>query len=124
DSGGQTASGQARLINEGDPQRQVGLLLLAIFAIVSLWHHRPSHFHAHRSLLWPVILFLSWAFMSITWADDPSLTVRRVGVLFILCLGAVAVGKSFTYRDVVLFTFVCGIATVVGGLLSELALNT
>jgi O-antigen ligase len=61
--------------------------------------------------------------MSIIWSDDPSLTVRKVGVLLILCLGAVAVGKSFSYRDVLLFTFVAGMATVVGGLFCELARN-
>jgi O-antigen ligase len=39
-------------------------------------------------------------------------------------MAAAAVAKSFSYRDLLLFTFVSGIATVVGGLVSELALGT
>ncbi len=124
DDGGLSASVRAQLISAGDPERQVGLLLLALFAIVSLWRYRRSDLRAHRCLSWPVLLFLSWACMSIIWSIDPSLTVRRVGVLLILCLGAIGVGKSFSYRNVVLFTFICGMATVAGGLISELALGT
>lgn len=119
-----TPSDRAAEINAGSLERQIGLLLLALFAILSLRPHRPSQLHARRCLSLPVLMFLSWACMSIIWSDDPSLTVRRVGVLLILCLGAVAVGTSFSYRDVLLFTFLCGMATVVGGLFTELALHT
>jgi O-antigen ligase len=38
-------------------------------------------------------------------------------------MGAVAVGKSFSYRNVLQFTFVGGMASVVGGVFSELALG-
>jgi exopolysaccharide production protein ExoQ len=121
---GLSPSDKARLISTGGLEREAGLLLLALFAIVSLRRYRRSGFRAHRCLSWPVLLFLSWACMSIIWSDDPSLTVRRVGSLLILCLGAVAVAKSFSSRSVLLFTFVAGMATVVGGLFSELALGT
>lgn len=124
DSGGLSRSDRVQLISTGDPQREAGLLLLGLFAILSLRLHRPSHFHAHSCLSWPVLLFLLWACMSITWSDDPSLTVRRVGLLLILCMGAVAVGTSFSYSNLLLFTLVGGMATVVGGLFSELALGT
>jgi exopolysaccharide production protein ExoQ len=119
-----STSDRAQLISTGNPEREVGLLLLALFAVLSLRLHRPFQLHAHRCLSWPVLLFLSWACMSVIWSDDPSLTVRRVGELLILCMGAVAVAKSFSNRGVLLFTFVCGLATVVGGLLAELAQGT
>lgn len=117
-------SEEAQTITTGRPEREVGLFLLALFAIVSLRRHRHPHFHANRNLSWAVLLFLSWACMSTTWSDDPGLTARKLGVLLILCLGAVAVAKSFSDRNVLLFTFVALMASLLAGLFSELALHT
>lgn len=118
------STGWAQVVSAGNLERQVGLSLLALFAIFSLRLHKPLRFHTRRCLCWPVLLFLSWACMSIIWSDEPSLTARRVGLLLFLSLGAVGVGKSFSYRNVLQFTFVVGMVTVAGGLFCELALGT
>jgi exopolysaccharide production protein ExoQ len=119
-----SSSEEALAIVNGSLEREVGLFLLALFAIVSLAHHRHSHLHTDTRLVWPVILFWSWACMSTAWSDDPSLTARKLGVLLILCLAAVAVAKSFSYRNVLRFSFVALLSTLLAGLFSELALRT
>jgi len=101
-------------INSGSVRRQIALIILALWAVVELASNtRRMRINGilGRLVLW--FLFLSIA--SITWADDPALSVKRVAVLMILAFSALAVAERLTLEDITAFAFWgTGIALVLG----------
>lgn len=75
------------------PLNQLVLLLAAAFAmplILSRWQLAATLFL--RS--WPLLLALAWFTATALWSPAPDLTIRRVGVLWLMYIGAVGVGVS------------------------------
>ena len=114
---------RVRLISTGNLHREIGLLLLGTFAILTLMRRRSIRLRPVTCLAWPIVLFFAWACASTIWSDDPALTARRLTGLFILAVGAVAVEGLLSFRGVVLLTFLTGVVTVVVGLFCEVALG-
>ena len=90
---------------EGSPTRRIALLSLGLYAIVSLIRHRTGgRLQIHDSLGWILLGFVAWASVSAVWAEDPALTLRRLFGFGVLCIAAVAVTRSLTIREIVLWT--------------------
>jgi O-antigen ligase len=64
------------LTGEGSAPRQIAYLLSLLTLIVAV---RPRH-HAYRLLVipWPLVLALVWCWLSLTWAIEPGIAVRRL----------------------------------------------
>jgi len=73
---------------------------------------------------WLMLFFLVWALASLAWTDDAELTLRRLVAFVMLCVGAIAVVKFFSVRDVIWFVFFSTGLYVAVGLSAELALGT
>jgi exopolysaccharide production protein ExoQ len=113
-----------RTVEKGSVQRPIALCFLGLFALVSLLSRRRGRLHINGPLGWLVLFFLSLAIASPAWAEDPSLTVRRVGVLVLLSLGAVAVTARLSQiRTAALAVCVCSFTLIIS-LAAEIASGT
>jgi O-antigen ligase len=92
-------------IREGNLGRRVVFLVLGLFGAVGLMRRGQNRLTINGVLGWLSLLYVVWASLSIAWADDVALTFRRVVLLWMLCLGALAVGKHFSFRDLILCVF-------------------
>ena len=114
----------AKAITEGTASREVALLALGMFGVISLFGRRRQTPRVNGWLGGIIVFYLSWSFLSIFWAEDASLTCRRLTVLLTLCLGAVAASRYLWRENLLRFT-VCsaGLYLVVGSL-AEVTLGT
>ncbi|MGA9057586.1 MAG: O-antigen ligase family protein [Terriglobia bacterium] len=111
-------------ITEGTPSREVALLALGMFGVITLFGRRHQASQGNGWLGGIIVLYLSWSFLSILWAEDVSLTFRRLIVLLMLCLGAVAASRHLWRENLVRFTFYSAGFYLVVGILAEIILGT
>jgi O-antigen ligase len=91
---------------DGSGIRQVMLITLCVVALVSLFSRRADpKLRIDGALGWLLLGFLTWAIMSTMWAQDPSLTLKRLTSFVIICVFATAVARRLTLREMVLWTF-------------------
>jgi exopolysaccharide production protein ExoQ len=112
-------------VADGSLIRQIALLSLGIFAIVSLVRHRAERRIGIKSPLGCILLgFAAWALFSPIWAEDLTLTLKRSVVFGILCIAAAAIARRFSFREIVLWTLSSTLLFLVIGVLAEVFLGT
>jgi exopolysaccharide production protein ExoQ len=109
---------------EGSLLRRVVFSMLGLFGAVGLMRRGHNRLGINGVLGWLILVFVVWMSLSVAWADDVALTSRRLMVLWMLCLGALAVGKRFFLRDIILWVFVTATAYLLIGVVCEIALGT
>jgi exopolysaccharide production protein ExoQ len=112
------------LIKAGSINRQIALLSLVCFSIVSLARNKQKGSRIRGFLGYFILLFLLWCSSSIIWSDDTLFTARKLFVLGTLCLGAMAVAKRCSLRLLTELAFLYGIFTLLLGLGCEIGLGT
>ena len=113
-----------KAVSEGNIMRRLAFLTLGLFGVISILRKGLAGIRINGALGWLILFFLCWAFLSIAWADDISLTFRRLVVLSMLCLGVLAVSKNFSLRDIIWFTVFSTILYLIIGLSVEIFLGT
>lgn len=112
-------------VEEGSLLRRAVLLVLGLWAVVSLsLRARRKGNSGNRLIAVTIVLFLGWAALSIIWAVDPAIGLRRLIVLGLLAIGALAVAERFSLRDLILWMLVSSFAYLHLGVLAEIALGT
>lgn len=86
---------------KGRLTRRIAFFSLGIFGAVSLMRQGISRLKINGLLGWLILFYIFWSFLSIAWADDIALTFRRLVLFAMLCLGVLAVSKSFSLRDII-----------------------
>src|SRR5208283_2026150 len=81
--------------------RGVILLSLGGFAAVSLLRKRRNPLRINGGLGHLIIFYLGWATLSVAWADDSVMALKRVVDFALLALGALAVAERFSVRQVI-----------------------
>jgi O-antigen ligase len=112
------------VISQGNLLAQMGLVSLGVYAIASLIWKRQCQVTINGSLGWLILFFLTWIFLSLAWSDDSARTVRKLTALAMLILGAFAVSKGFSPRQLVLWVFFSTAGYLLVGLAAELLLGT
>jgi exopolysaccharide production protein ExoQ len=106
---------------EGTPVRRVAFLALGLFAVISLARRGSGDsFHVNGVLGWLLIAFVSWTFLSLIWAEDPAQTSVRLVAFGIFCLGATAIARRFSLREIILWTCFSTALFLVIGVTAEL----
>ena len=108
----------------GSLKRRIAFLSLGLFGLISLMLQRRSRLKINGFLGWLILFYLVWAFSSLVWAEDIALSFRRLVLLFMVCIGALAVAKNFSVREIILFAFFSTTLYLIIGLLAEIALGT
>ena len=112
-------------VNDGSVVHRVALIVLGITAIYSLARYRgPDRLRINGSLGWFVISFLAWAFISPLWAEDLSLTIRRVVAFGIIWTAAIAIVRYASLREIVLWIFFSTVLFVSIGVIAEVVFGT
>ena len=121
---GTTLAGGLDLISGGTARRQIGFLLSGMVGLFGIWRLRLRPLRFRPLALWMAGLFLLWSTLSVAWAVEPPLTLRRLGVLWLLVVTAAGVVSATPRRLVPAFVGLTAFAYVVAGLGAELALGT
>lgn len=114
----------ATLVEQGNPQRRVAMLLLGAYGFASLLHRNRNRLGVNGSFGTTTAFFLVWAFASIAWTDDLGLTARRVVLLAMLWLGALGVATRFSLRQIMILAFSVPAVFLVVGICAELFFGT
>ncbi len=114
----------AASVSEGNLVRRVTFSMLGLFGVVGLMRRGRNRLAFNGGLSWLILFYFVWASLSIVWADDVALTFRRLMVMWMLCLGALAVGKHFSLRDIILWVFFTATAYLLIGVACEIVLGT
>lgn len=106
----------------GSSQRPIAFAALALFGAMC-WLTRPPSRPAASdgAFIFLVVMFLGYAALSMTWAWDFDLVLRRVIVLGLSCVAAFGVAQKFSNQDLVLFAFIVGALAGVLGLFGEIS---
>ncbi len=93
-------------VSSGSTVRQAALLGLGAASILSFVSYaaprklRPAGIPAYL-----LCAFGGWSALSVLWADDPAMTVKRLAAFGILCLVAVSIVRMFSLREIILWIF-------------------
>jgi O-antigen ligase len=109
---------------QGNLVRRVAFLMLGIFGLIGLMREPRTVFKIYGFLGWLILFFLAWSFLSIAWAEEITLILRKLIVLAMLWLGILAVSKRFSLRDIIWFVLFSTSLYLIIGLSAELALGT
>jgi exopolysaccharide production protein ExoQ len=116
--------GIAKGIEEGSIQGKIGFLGIGLFGIFGLLRKDRGALSIKGLLGGLILFFFIWSFLSIIWTDDIPLTIRKLGVLALLGLGALAFASRFSLREIVWFAFFSTAVYVFIGVVTELSFGT
>jgi len=104
--------------------RQAACLVLgAIGGLILLFS--PGRGRRSLSALGALILFfLAWNALSVFWAADTMLTVRRLIMFGLICVGAAGIQSLLTTRQIMQFALIAPAGFLVIGVLAEIANGT
>ncbi|MCJ7639064.1 MAG: O-antigen ligase family protein [Euryarchaeota archaeon] len=111
-------------VREGNLQRRVVFSMLGLFGVVGLMRRGQNRLTINGVLGWLSLFYVVWASLSITWAEDVAFTFRRLMLLWMLSLGALAVGKRFSLSNIILWVFFTTAVYLLIGLSLEIAFGT
>lgn len=99
-------------VSTGSDAREIALLVLGMYAIVSIvrlrqWPLRPSGL-AGLALL----SYIAMACASVAWTVDQALTIRAVARLLLMSAAAIAIAQSLTLRQITKLAFCVSAATL------------
>lgn len=109
---------------EGSLDRKIAFLTLGFFGVVSLMRQKKNNLKINGFFGFLILFYFVWAFSSLAWAQDTTLTFRRLVAFAMLCLGAIAVSKRFSISDIILFTLLSTGFYLIIGLSAEIAFGT
>jgi exopolysaccharide production protein ExoQ len=107
----------------GNLQRQICFIAVGAVSILVLVKYRDNYRVPRGGLGLLMLGFVGWCAVSVSWADDPWLVVRRLGVFAILCLAALAFTCEFSTRDMLTFIAASTATYLAIGVCAELLLG-
>jgi O-antigen ligase len=116
--------GSSKVTAEGNVQREIGLLSLGIFGVITLLSRPRKPFKMNGFVSWVIIFFLLWVSLSIFWAEDIRIALRRWVVLATITLGAAGVEKRLTTHEIMIFTLFSALSAMLAGFICEMSLGT
>jgi O-antigen ligase len=92
-------------LSGGNIGRQIALIALGAFALVGLLRRKEKRFQINGILGWLILFYLGWAVLSIMWSIDPRFTIKRVGILVMLSVGALYVADRFSLQETIALVY-------------------
>jgi O-antigen ligase len=111
-------------VAEGNIGRRISLLILFVFGLITLMRKSQKPIKMQGLLGWLILFFLAIAFASLFWANDVGLTFRRLTVLAMFSLSALAVAGRFSVRNMIWLVLSITAGYLCLGLAAEIGLGT
>ncbi|MGH7625318.1 MAG: O-antigen ligase family protein, partial [Gemmatimonadaceae bacterium] len=111
-------------ISEGSIWRRIAFFGFGIFGVAAVAWRPRWHVRIKGALAWSVILYVGWACLSLAWTDDLALTVRRLAVLALICVGIAGLLHQFSRREIVALITFSSLSYLVIGFVNEVAQGT
>lgn len=93
-------------VTSGSITREITLLTLGAAAALSLVSYSaPRRFRSTGFPAYLLCALFAWVSLSVLWADDPALSIKRLVATAILCLAAVTIVRMFSLREIVMWVF-------------------
>jgi len=89
----------------GNLGRQIALITLGAFALLGLVRRKEKRFQINGMLGWFILFYLALAILSILWSIDARFTIKRVGILLMLSLGALYVADRLSLQEIIALVF-------------------
>lgn len=107
-----------------DPLKIVALLVLVGWSAFTLW--RGRHFLTEVKWIQTglLVLYSLWCALSVLWTDDAKLTIGKVAILGVTFFIASAVAYRFSFREIMILTFLSSFVSNALGFGAEVALGT
>jgi len=115
-----TVASTVSKVEEGRIERRIGLFGLTGLAVISLMKKSSNKIKIKGYLGWLLILFMTWAFYSLAWADNIGLVSRRIMVLFMFFIIGLAMARQFSIRNLLVWIFFATACYALIGLLAEI----
>jgi len=100
-----------------------GVMLGALGAFFIIQRGRNGRSTSGALAGW-LLLYFAWALLSVSWADDPSLTARRLVLFGCMGVGAWAIATRFSPRDIATLAVVGPLLFLAAGLYAEYSNGT
>jgi O-antigen ligase len=124
DSFGTTVDEFTSLVDQGSIVRRIAFSCLGIFAAARLLLTRSRGFTVNVALGRLILLFLSWAFLSLSWSEHSLLASKRLALLGILWFSGIVFSQRLSPREILLWVFFSTLVYLHIGLLAEITLGT
>ncbi len=115
---------EASDISSGSFEKQRALFLVFLFSVIIFIKGKGFSLIICDSLGWLILANLSWAMASFFWADDPALTGRRIGLLFILNFTALSISMNVRLRQLPTIVLWITAPIIIIGFFAERILGT
>ena len=101
-------------VQQGNMQRRAAMFVLVGVSMVLL-SRTPNRFQVNGLLGWTLIFYLGWILLSLTWSVDPTYTLRRVSVVYMMWFFAIIAAANSSLRELALLAvFVTGMSMAIG----------
>lgn len=105
-------------------QRPLGFSTFAAFGVYCLLQKGRRSVTFRSPLAISLLALVAWCMASVVWADDPGLTLKRVGILVFSLIGAAGLASRFSPRQLCILTIVVLSTFCSIGLMVEFAYHT
>lgn len=90
----------------GSTTREIALLAMGAAAALSLVSYAaPRRLQSSGFSAYVLTAFAAWMAVSVLWADDPAMSIKRLAATAMLCLTAAAIVRTFSLREIVMWVF-------------------
>jgi exopolysaccharide production protein ExoQ len=108
----------------GSLGRQVALSCLGLYGLVTLASLTVRKPQVNGLAGAAFLAYIAWACASVLWSTDVELTSKASVRLLLMCLGALAIARRLTIRQIAHITFSISALTLLVSIVAELALGT
>ena len=107
-------------ISEGESTRQVAYAVLLCYGLAMTLRPATRDVALKARVIYPVLLFVGWALVSVTWSTDRAMTAKRLVVFVAMVTTVVGLLKHYDIKQIAQIAMIISGFTMAFGLVNEL----
>jgi O-antigen ligase len=108
-------------VSSGSMVREFALLAMGAATVLSLVSYSaPRRLQSTGFSAYVLCAFAAWSAASVLWADDTSMSIKRLAASAILSIAAVAIVRMFSLREIVMWIFFTTVAFLIISIVLEI----
>lgn len=121
--GGASSSDMALMASTGNPERRILTFALGLVGLL-LWRSKHLRPRGDVAVTWAWLSFMTWAALSILWADDPALAFRRLVAFAMMILLTIGCAAATNLDNLSRLVVGIGALNLVPGVFAEMRAGT